>query len=324
MNKHEESVSEQEAGMNASGREARVWIGPAVPPAVVDAVIKAGGTRSASVDDANAIVWCGEGWEDASLKVLSDWLHPGIEWVQLDSAGVDDWFRLRIVDQARVWTRADYGAAVAEQVLGFLIAACRRFPQFARATEWDPVYGNTLADQTVGFIGAGRIVAESILRLKPFGARILTVSEPVAEIDGVEAAYGIKQLSEVLGSCDHVVVALPLTEQTRGLVNAKALGQMRSTAWLHNVGRGPVVDTDALVASLTRGQIAGACFDTTDPEPLPADHPLWSFKNVLLTQHTANPESGALAIYAETVRTNVTRFREGAELLGIIELERGY
>jgi phosphoglycerate dehydrogenase-like enzyme len=324
MERRKEPANQEKVVAGASSREARVWIGPAEHPEVLDAVIKAGGTRPASVEDANAIVWCGEGWEDASLKMISEWLHPGIEWVQLDSAGVDDWFRLRIVDEARVWTRADYAPAVAEQVLGFLIAASRRFPQFARATEWDPVFGKNLAGQTVGFLGAGRIVAESILRLKSFGTRILTISQPVAEIDGVAAAYGIERLSEVLGASDHVVVALPLTEQTRRLVNAKALGQMRSTAWLHNVGRGPVVDTDALVAALTRGQIAGACFDTTDPEPLAVDHPLWTFDNVLLTQHTANPESGAVAMYADTIERNVTRFREGAELLGIIKLERGY
>jgi phosphoglycerate dehydrogenase-like enzyme len=324
VNKLEEPARREKDAICASPREARVWMGPAERLQVLAAIIEAGGTRQASVDDANVIIWCSEDSDDASFQLLRQMLHPRIEWVQLDSTGVEDWIRLGIVDQARVWTRADYGPAVAEQVLGFLVAACRRFPQYARASEWGSIEAVNLADQTVGFLGAGRIVVESVERLKPFGASILTVSDPVVKIDGVDAAYAGEQLSEVLRASDHVVIALPLTDRTRGLIGSKALGEMRSSAWLHNVGRGQVVDTNALVAALAHGQIAGACLDTTDPEPLPADNPLWKFENVLLTQHTANPLRNVEGMYAAGVGRNVKRYCEGAELVGVIDLERGY
>lgn len=310
-----------------SGRQARVWVGPAEPPEVVDAIVEGGGIRQASVHDANVIVWCADDSEDASPKLLGRLLHPGIEWVQLDSAGIDDWVQLGMIDDKRVWTRADYGPAVAEQVLGFLIAACRRFPQYAHTNEWGE-YGMfhevNLAGATVAFLGAGRIVAESVARLKPFGVKILTISDPVVTIDGVDAAYGVERLSEVLGSSDHVVIALPLTERTRGMIGAEALNEMRPTAWLHNVGRGQVVETDALVAALAHGQIAGACLDTTEPEPLPADHPLWTFKNVLLTQHTANPPLNLIPMYARHVAKNLRSFCGGVELAARIDIKQGY
>lgn len=324
MIKDEVSPSSERGAIGASNREARVWMGPAEESQVLDAIIEAGGTRQASVDDANVIIWCTKDDDDTSLQLLGQQLHPDIEWVQLDAAGVDDWFRLSIIDEARVWTRADYGPAVAEQVLGFLIAACRRFPQYARASKWDSSGGVNLAGQTVGFLGAGRIVVESVKRLKPFGANILTISDPVVEIDGVDAAYGLEQLSEVLRASDHVVIAMPLTDRTAGLIGSEALGEMRSTAWLHNVGRGRIVDTNALVAALTHGQIAGACLDTTDPEPLPTGHRLWKLENVLLTHHTANPPSDAVAMYAAYVGRNVKRFRESANPAGVIQVEQGY
>jgi Phosphoglycerate dehydrogenase and related dehydrogenases len=270
------------------------------------------------------IIWCTEDDTDASLGLLDQLLHPGIEWVQLDAAGVDDWFRLGLIDGERTWTRADYGPAVAEQVMGFLLAACRRFPQYARTTEWAAFGEVNLAGQTVGFLGAGRIVAESVARLKPFGAKILTLSDPVVTIEGVDAAYSGEHLSDILKVSDHVVLALPLTDRTRGMIGSEAFEQMRSTAWLHNVGRGQIVDTNALLIALTNGQIAGACLDTTDPEPLPPGHPLWKFNNVLLTQHTANPKSNTVRMYAACVGRNVKRFGEGVELSGVVDIEQGY
>lgn len=304
---------------------ALVWTGPVRYERIVTAIIEGGGVLRDRPEDANVIIWFTDDYSDESLSVLRTILHTGVEWVQLDSAGVDHWFKLGLVDSRRAWTRADYGPAVAEQVVAFLLAGARRFPQYSAARHWGRRTGSAiLSDQVVGFLGAGRIVQESINRLKAFQVRIRTLSEPIVQLEGVEAAYGPSQLSTLLEASDHVVIALPLTKDTRGMIGPEELRLIGPDGWLHNVSRGEIVDTAALVKALEAGVIAGACLDVTDPEPLPADHPLWRMDNVLLTQHTANPRASSIGMYAITVEENLRRFVAGEALLGPIDVGRGF
>jgi phosphoglycerate dehydrogenase-like enzyme len=308
-----------------SSVRAQVWTGPVRDERIAAAIIEGGGVLRERSEDANVIIWSSHDHSDESLSMLRTILHTGVEWVQLDSAGVDHWFELGLFDSHRAWTRADYGPAVAEQVVAFLLAGTRRFPQYSAAQHWGhPAGGAILADQVIGFLGAGRIVQESIIRLRAFQVRIRTLSEPIVQLEGVEAAYGPRQLSMLLEASDHVVIAVPLTKYTRGMIGSEELRLIGPSAWLHNVSRGEMVDTNALVKALESGAIAGACLDVTDPEPLPAGHPLWRMENVLLTQHTANPRSNSVGMYAITVKENVRRFVAGESLLGPIDLSRGF
>ncbi len=215
---------------------------------------------------------------------------------------------------------------MAEHAVLLVLAAARHLPQAARATEWRhrDLGGERLAGRTVGIVGAGAIGRETIARLRPFGVRILAQTRSGREVAGADRSLGAAELEDLLRESDFVVLAAPLTPETRGLVGERELELLGPDGWLVNVGRGPLVDTDALVRALEAGRLGGACLDVTDPEPLPPDHPLWRFPNVLVTPHVANPIGTTDELYARVIEENVRRFREGRDLLGEIDPRRGY
>ena len=290
-------------------------------PALVRGVERGGGIVVDRIDAARAVVW--RGGEPSDARGL---LHAGIEWVQLDTTGVDRWVEAGILDDRRAWTlvRDVYAPDVAEHALALVLAAARRLPQTARERRWSGIGGERLAGRTVGLVGAGAIGREMIERLRPFGVRILALTRSGRSVDGADESLPAARLEELLERSDYAVLAAPLTRETRGLVGRAELRRLGRDAWLVNVARGPLVDTDALVAALAAGEIAGACLDVTDPEPLPDDHPLWSFDNVLVTPHVANPPGTWDEPLARLVEENVRRFGAGEELRGVVDLERGY
>jgi phosphoglycerate dehydrogenase-like enzyme len=273
------------------------------------------------VEEARVVVW--HTGEPAEARAH---LHEGIEWVQLDSAGVDRWIGTGILDERRTWTSARdaYAADVAEHAVALVLAAARRLPQTARDRRWSGVGGDRLAGRTVGLVGAGAIGREAIARLRPFGVRIVALTRSGRTVEGADDSLPAARLEELLERSDYVVLAAPLTHETRGLVGRRELERLRPDAWLVNVGRGALVDTDALVWALAKGAIGGACLDVTDPEPLPDDHLLWTFDNVLVTPHVANPPGTAEEPLARLVEENVRRFAAGEELLSVVDVERGY
>ena len=121
-----------------------------------------------------------------------------------------------------------------------------------------------------------------------------------------------------------MVVGAPNTPDTKALIGARELELMPSHAWIVNIARGPLIDTDALVAALAAGAIGGAGLDVTDPEPLPDGHPLWTEPRALITPHSANPASLLIPHLAERVGENVRRYAAGEELIGLIDVPRGY
>jgi phosphoglycerate dehydrogenase-like enzyme len=135
---------------------------------------------------------------------------------------------------------------------------------------------------------------------------------------------GPEGLLPALSRSDLAVLALALTPETEQVIGADALAALPDHAWLVNVARGRHIDTDALVESLRAGAIGGAALDVTDPEPLPAEHPLWSLPNAIITPHVGNTPEMGRALLAARVRENVRRFAEGRELLGPVHVELGY
>jgi glyoxylate reductase len=170
----------------------------------------------------------------------------------------------------------------ADLAVALMLAAARRLPEgeaVVRAGEWGPwhpswLLGRDLHGATAGIVGVGRIGRAVARRLEGFGVRLLD-----ARRDGLE---------RVLEESDFVTLHCPLTDDTRGLIGAEALRRMRSEAILVNTARGPIVDTDALAAALRAGEIAAAALDVTDPEPLPADHPLLSAPNLIVLPHVGS------------------------------------
>ena len=313
---------------NAGPGKVSVWLGPVQPDNVKEAVSKAGQLVAVAAS-ANVIVWCAH---DHDVSRMASLLHPGIEWVQLDSAGVDHWFEAGLIDGGRVWTcaKGQYGPAVAEHAVGLILAGCRRFKQLACARSWAPVHGEALQGKTVGIVGAGGVGRELIRRLAPFGVRIVALTEPGGPVEGADESLGPDELDALLRQSDIVVVAAPLTEKTRGLLGPREFDLIGPHGWVVNVSRGGLVQTEELVAALEAGRLGGACLDVTDPEPLPPGHALWDMPNVLITSHSANAvetpsdRDSRLEAYAQLVELNIGRFAEGQELLGVIDQRGGY
>jgi phosphoglycerate dehydrogenase-like enzyme len=300
----------------------RIWVGPEPNETVAAAVERGGGSIAGDPHSAAGLVWLS--WSRAAE--IADVLHDGIRWVQLPSAGVDRWFAQELLDERRTWTGAQgtYADDVAEHVLAFVLAAARRLPQAAKRRSWVREEGRRLAGATVGIVGAGGIGAAVIARLAPFGARVLALTRSGREIPGADRSLPAEALDELLEASDYVVLALPLTEESRGLIGRRELDLIGPDGWVLNVARGAIIQTDALVESLRDGRIGGACLDVTDPEPLPHGHPLWDFENVLVTPHVANPPYLEIEALASRVEENVRRFAAGEELLGRIDVARGY
>ncbi|MFC6863969.1 D-2-hydroxyacid dehydrogenase [Halomicroarcula sp. GCM10025817] len=206
---------------------------------------------------------------------------------------------------------------IAEQVIGYVLQHTRnldvgRHRQERR--EWRHFQSDELMGSTVTIVGLGAIGEAIAERVQAFGVDTIGVrytpekGGPTDEVVG----FDDDEFHAALAETDHLLIASPLTETTRGLVDEEAFKTLPPHAYLVNVGRGPIVDTDALVSAIRSNSIAGAGLDVTDPEPLPADHPLWSFENVTITPHNAGHSPKHWTRLADIVAGNVERLDAGA------------
>lgn len=304
----------------------RCAVGPEPPLPVIVEAVEAGGGAVVGVDEADALIWTDP--RDAGLLdlVLAGPAGDRLRWVQLPFAGVDAF--LRLIDAERVWTstKGAYAEPVAEHALALALAGLRGLTARARADAWGEPAGRRLMGGRVTIVGGGGIAAALIRLLAPFRVGVTVVRRSAGQpVEGAaRVVAGRDGLASALPGADLVVIALPLTPETAGIIGAEELAAMDSHAWLVNVARGDHVDTDALVAALRSGAIGGAALDVTSPEPLPAGHPLWSLDNCLITPHVANTWEMALPLFAARVRENVRRWGAGEPPLGIVDPVLGY
>ncbi|WP_121292165.1 2-hydroxyacid dehydrogenase [Plantibacter sp. lyk4-40-MEA-4] len=197
-------------------------------------------------------------------------------------------------------------ASTAELTVGLILASQRGIPDFVRAErtgEWLQSQRPSLADRRVLLIGYGGVGAAIEERLLPFEVEVTRVASSARE-DERGPIHGIDELPELLPHAEIVIVVVPLTDSTRGLIGDDFLAALPDDALVVNVARGPVADTDALVEHATSGRIRLA-LDVTDPEPLPADHPLWSLPNVLVSPHIGGATSAMLPRMARLLRRQI-------------------
>jgi phosphoglycerate dehydrogenase-like enzyme len=241
---------------------------------------------------------------------------PALKVVQTLTAGVDD-IRPAIPPGVTLCNgRGIHNASTAELAVALTLASLRGLPDFVRAQDrrrWTQEVMPSLADRRVLIVGYGDIGAAIEARLSGFECDVVRVARRPR--DGV---HPISALPGLLPEADVVILILPLTEETRGLVDAGFLQRMRDGALLVNVARGGVVDTDALVTALGTGRIRAA-LDVTDPEPLPADHPLWNAPNVLITPHVGGASSAMWPRAYAVVRAQLARFAAGEPLANVME-----
>jgi phosphoglycerate dehydrogenase-like enzyme len=216
---------------------------------------------------------------------------------------------------------------VAEHALMMMLALQRNLAAHVKRQSeraWRPFASGSLAGRTVGILGLGEIGGRAAALCAAFGMRVLGVCRRPREVPHVDEVAGVDRLSEVLGQVDHLVVALPLTPATRGLLGFEALRALRPGAFLVHVGRGGVIDERALLEGLRTGHVGGAALDVFEEEPLPPDHPLWMAPNTLITPHVAGHGLRYIDRVAGVLVDNVGRLLRGEALVNRVDREEGY
>ncbi len=259
---------------------------------------------------------------------------PKLRWVHAIASGMDMFLYPAMRDSAVVLTgeKGLVGGHLADTGFGLLLALTR---QIATAIRLGPdgwkqreamrrveleLEGLTLG--IVGFGGTGRAFARRALA---FGMSVLAVDAwPLPPFDGVAEVWPLERLGELLAASDVVAIGAPLTAETRDLFDDKAFSTMQRGALLVNVTRGEIVDGDALVRALRDGRCGGAALDVAPVEPLPADHPLWTFPNVVMTPHTAGASQHRAPRNIARFCENLRRAQAGEPLVGVVDKRLGY
>lgn len=243
---------------------------------------------------------------------------PALKVVQTQTAGFENVLPYLRDGVTLCNARGVHDASTAELAVGLILATYRRLPravQNQERGEWPSSYeelDDSLADRTVLILGYGSIGEALERRLDGFECDIIRVARRAR--DGV---HPITELPELLPKADVVVLLTPATDETRGMVDAKFLAQLKDGALLINVARGVIVDTDALVAELSTERIRAA-LDVTDPEPLPDGHPLWSAPNVLINPHRGGASTAFSPRVARLVRAQLERYANGEPLINVV------
>jgi len=259
---------------------------------------------------------------------------PKLRWVHSPAAGVGGMLfpAMRASRVVLTNSRGMSAAAVAEHALLLMLASARRFPEAVLAQaerKWigddlaglPTLRGRTLAIVGLGAIGRALARAAAALGMTVVGTRKTAAGAPP---EGVTDAFGPEGLPTVLACADFVVLAAPLTDETRGMIDAPQLRLMRPSAWLINVARGKLVNEPALATRLRRGGIAGAALDVFDREPLDASSPLWSLPNVLVTPHVGGFRSGYWEAAVDLFAENLGRFAKNERLRNTVDKAAGY
>lgn len=292
------------------------------------AALEAQGHEYVALEDNPDLVLFGGGPKD-----FPDELPDSVKVVQIQYAGIEGLLEAGILAEHAAngvrFANAGglYDDTVAESTLALLLAVEHRMKAVDR--EWN----NTqlfkekeylFDNKKLALIGAGGIGKALIRFLEPFGMEITAVNRSGNPVDGADRTVAMKDADEVWADHDYFVLLTPLTEETRHMVNTDRIEQMKDTAVVVNVGRGPLIDTEALTDALVNGKLRGAGLDVTEPEPLPADHKLWDLDNCVITPHTANiprymeRRIGALAL------KNWDLFEAGEKMSTEVDVEAGY
>jgi phosphoglycerate dehydrogenase-like enzyme len=274
---------------------------------------------------------------------------PRLRWLQLHSAGANHLLGHPIMKSNVLITTSSgiHATPIAEYAFASMLAWSRRLPKMIYyhnryewpQGRWDIFVGQELRGATLGIVGYGSIGREVARLGKCFGMRVVATKRSVGEVRDtgyrvpgtgdpeaqvLDWIYPPERLAEMLAECDFVVISLPLTPETKGLIGEEELRAMKPNAYLVNVSRGGIVDEPALIKALQEGWIAGAGLDVFQKEPLPPDSPLYNLGNVILSPHVAgfspHYDDRASDLFAENLR----RYLAGEELLNLVDKEAGY
>jgi phosphoglycerate dehydrogenase-like enzyme len=266
-----------------------------------------------------ALVW------DFQTELLREVGPGGLEWIHANSIGVDAIMTPDVVRSPVVVTntRGVYERPIAEFVLAALLFFTKELPrtiQDQRARVWGHRPTEPIADRRALVLGPGPVGREITLMLRAVGITVDVVGRRAREDEPeLGRVHGQGELDALLGQADDVIVALPLTADTRGIVDADCLARFRTGARIINVGRGPLIDEDALLAALRSGRVGAAALDVFEQEPLPCDHPFWEMDNVLVSPHMSGDAFGWQRTVIDLFLDNMERWRSGRELRNVVD-----
>lgn len=243
---------------------------------------------------------------------------PNLEVVQLQSAGFEAYLPLLPPGMTMCNARGVHDDSTAELAVALLLASLRHIPEFVRNAavgRWDSISTRSLADSTVMILGYGSIGGAIERRLSGFEVEIVKVAR-----GGREGVHPIGELHALLPTVDAVIIILPLTDETSGLLGAEEFALLRDGATVVNVARGGVVDMEALTSEVCSGRL-NAALDVTDPEPLPSDHPLWAAPNCLISPHVGGKTNAFEPRMERLAIENIHRFQRGDALMNVVHSE---
>lgn len=255
---------------------------------------------------------------------------PRLRWVHSRSAGLDGVIFPELAHSPVPLTngRGVFSQSLGEFVIGAALYFAKDFRRMVRNQEagvWEQFDIEEIAGQTMAIVGYGDIGRACASRAKAMGMRVIATRRHPHRTDPlVDEMYPPAALKEMLGRADYVVVAAPLTPETRVMIGEAELAAMKPSGVIMNVGRGPVIDEPALVRALQEKRIRGAVLDVFDHEPLPAGHAFYALKNLLLSPHCADHTADWLAQAMQFFLDNFERFRKGEPLMNVVDKSLGY
>jgi phosphoglycerate dehydrogenase-like enzyme len=258
-----------------------------------------------------------------------------LKWLHVPFAGVNRLLdvcpQLKTSDVIVTNGSGTMSAPMADAIMGYIIIFNRLFLNHFRNQQkhtWVSHFNMDvpeLCDQTLGIIGYGNIGKDVAKRARPFGLRIIaTKNNPAGDYPELDAVMPSSDLPKLLAESDYILLATPLTPETHGLIGKKELELMKPTAIIMNVGRGPIIKQDELIEALRENVIGGAALDVTDPEPLPADSPLWDMENVIITPHSTPASNRVPLRMIELFIDNLRAYLNNQPLRNMVDLSKGY
>ncbi|MBI4303435.1 MAG: D-2-hydroxyacid dehydrogenase [Chloroflexi bacterium] len=258
---------------------------------------------------------------------------PKLKWLHIGNPGIDRFLQTGIFDGKAVVTtgRGTTATSVAEHAITFVFMLAKNAPRFVynkQSRQWDQFVTMELHNRTLGIIGLGAIGSEVARLAKGIGMRVIATRRSAtrreSNVLGVDELYPRSELGQMLSQCDFVVIAVPITPETKRMVGEKELRAMKPSAYLINVARGQIVDQAALIKALKEGWIAGAGLDVFDAEPLPTASDLWQLPNVILSSHIAASSDKRSQHILELFCDNLRQYLAGAPLLNVVDKRKGY
>ncbi|XJZ28707.1 D-2-hydroxyacid dehydrogenase [Bacillota bacterium Lsc_1132] len=273
----------------------------------------------------------------SETEVILGWKFPtklfhlpmasSVRWFQSTGAGVDDLIGDKTIPEEIIVTRIvdQFGGPISEYVFAYLLylmVDVNRMRQAQKERRWDPFIPGTLADKTIGVAGLGSIGTEIVRKARAFDMNVYGLSSSGSQASIVDFHYTPNEWKEFVKELDYLVLTLPLTEDTRHIVNQEILLAMKSDACLVNVGRGALINENDLFTVMKDGHLKAAVLDVFEKEPLVKEHPFYSLPNLYITSHLSGPST--INGVSKFFINNLDRFLNGQPLHGIVDRKRGY